>query len=73
MSILPQVRPKDLLKVLQKEGFVIHRKTGSHVHLKHPNGRLTSVSIHSGTIPKGTLKAILKQTRLTREKLRQLL
>lgn len=71
MSILPQVRPKDLLKVLQKEGFVISRKTGSHVHLKHPNGRLTSVSIHPGTIPKGTLRAILKQTRMTIEKLKE--
>lgn len=73
MSILPQVRPKNLLKALQKEGFVISRKTGSHIHLKHANGRLTSVSIHPGTIPKGTLKAILSQTKLPLEKLKKLL
>lgn len=73
MSILPQVRPKDLLKALQKEGFEISRKTGSHIHLKHSNGRLTSVSMHPGAIPKGTLTAILKQTRITVEKLKELL
>lgn len=73
MSILPQVRPKDLLKALQKEGFEVSRKTGSHVYLKHPNGRLASISIHPGTLPKGTLLAILKQTRLTIEKLKRLL
>jgi predicted RNA binding protein YcfA (HicA-like mRNA interferase family) len=73
MSILPQVRPKDLLKALKKEGFEISRKTGSHAHLKHPDGRLTSVSVHPGVIPTGTLGAILKQTKLTIEKLKRLL
>lgn len=73
MSILPQVRPKDLLRALQKEGFKIHRKTGSHVYIKHPDGRLTSISIHPGTIAKGTLKAILTQTKLTIEKIKKLL
>lgn len=73
MSKLPQVRPKDLFKALQKEGFRKERQTGSHVYLKHPDGRLTSISIHPGTLPKGTLNAILKQTKLTVEKLRELL
>lgn len=73
MSILPQVRPRDLLKALQKEGFKVSRKTGSHVHLKHSDGRLTSISIHPGTLPKGTLAAILTQTKLTAEKLKKLI
>lgn len=73
MSILPQVRPKDLLKAFQKQGFQISRKTGSHVHLKHSDGRLTSISIHSGAIAKGTLRAILNQSNLTVEDLRRIL
>ena len=73
MSKFPQIRPKDLLKVLQKEGFIISRKTGSHMHLKHPDGRRTSISIHPRPLPKGTLDAILTQTELSLEKLKKLL
>lgn len=73
MSKPPQVRPKDLVKALQKAGFVKTRQTGSHLHLKYPNGRQTSVSIHPGTVPSGTMKAILEETGLTVEKLKKLL
>ncbi len=64
MSRPPQVRPKDLVKTLLKLGFKADRQTGSHVFLKHPDGRLTSVSVHPGTIPPGTMRAILKQTKI---------
>ena len=73
MSILPQVRPKDLLRALQKEGFKVHRKTGSHIFIRHPDGRLTSISIHPGIIAKGTLKAIMNQSKLSLEKLKEIL
>lgn len=69
----PQIRPKDLVKALQKAGFVKIRQTGSHVYLKHSDGRLTSVSVHPGTIPTGTMRAILEQTHLTAEKLKKLI
>lgn len=65
MSKPPQVRPKDLVKALQKAGFAKIRQTGSHVYLRHSDGRLTSVSVHPGTIPPGTMRAILEQTHLT--------
>lgn len=73
MSRLPQVRSRDLLKALLKTGFQKDRQTGSHVYLKHPDGRITSVSIHPGTLPKGTLSAILKQTKITIENLKKLI
>lgn len=73
MSRLPEVRPKDLLKALQKAGFVKDRQTGSHIYLKHSDGRLTSISIHPKPLPKGTLNAILKQTRIKAEELKKLL
>ncbi len=73
MSNLPQVRPKDLLKALLKNGFMKDHQTGSHVYLKHPDGRLTSVSIHPKPIPTGTLRAILRQTKIKPEELRKLL
>lgn len=36
MSKPPQVRPKDLVKALQKAGFVEIRQTGSHFILGIP-------------------------------------
>lgn len=73
MSNLPQIRPKDLLKALLKNGFMKDHQTGSHVYLKHPDGRLTSVSIHPKPIPTGTLRAILRQTKIKPEELKKLL
>lgn len=73
MTKLPQVKPKDLVKALLKIGFVADRQTGSHVFLKHPDGRLTSISIHSKPVPLGTLRAILKQTQLSIENLKKLI
>lgn len=73
MTKLPQVRPKDVAKALEKAGFRKDRQTGSHLYLKHPDGRLTSVSIHPKPIPTGTLRAILKQTQLTPDELKELL
>lgn len=73
MSRPPQVRPKELVKALIKSGFIKDRQTGSHVYLKHSDGRLTSVSIHSGTIPLGTMRAILKQIKIRAEDLKKLL
>lgn len=73
MSRLPQLRPKDLLKALLKNGFMKDHQTGSHVYLKHSDGRLTSISIHPGTIPVGTLRAILRQVKVKPEDLKEFL
>jgi predicted RNA binding protein YcfA (HicA-like mRNA interferase family) len=49
-------------------GFKIVRKHGSHVVLKHPDGRLTVVPVHSGEdIGTGLLNKIIKDTRLSKE------
>jgi predicted RNA binding protein YcfA (HicA-like mRNA interferase family) len=64
---------KDLVKALLKIGFVKDHQTGSHVYLKHPDGRLTSISIHPGTIPLGTMRAIMKQIKISAEELKKLL
>ena len=73
MSSLPQVRPKDLVRALEKVGFLKSRQSGSHLFLKHADGRLTSVSIHPKPIPTGTLRAILRQTKLKPEEVKELL
>ncbi len=74
MTKLPIVKPKDVVKTLQKAGFYIARKgKGSHLWLKHPDGRHTSVAIHNKPIAKGTLSAILNQTEISKEEFLKLL
>ena len=56
---------KDLLKVLRKDGWLEVGQRGSHLSLKHPTkpGKVT-LPMHSGDLPQGTLKSILKQAGL---------
>ena len=65
MVKLPALKPKKVVKALLKHGFVVKRQTGSHIRLIHPDGRATTVAMHNRYLPKGTLKAILKQSELT--------
>ncbi len=69
MSRLPQVTPRKLLAALQRRGFVIDRVKGSHHFLRHKDNpeRRTVVALHSGDIPQGTLRDILRQAGLSRE------
>ena len=67
MSLKPQ-SPQKVIKALSKLGFKIVRKHGSHVVLKHPDGRLTVVPVHPGEdIGTGLLNKIIKDTGLSKE------
>jgi len=64
--------PKEVLRKLQKVGFIIKRQSGSHIILRHPDGRQTYVAFHTKDIPTGTFHAILKQSGLTIEEFNNL-
>jgi predicted RNA binding protein YcfA (HicA-like mRNA interferase family) len=67
MSLKPQ-SAKKIIKALSTLGFKIVRKRGSHVVLKHADGRLTVVPVHSGEeIGTGLLNKIIKDTGLSKE------
>ena len=62
MFKLPQLTANELVKILQKVGFVILRQKGSHIFLKHKDGRTTTVPNHPGEkIDRGLLNKILKK------------
>ena len=42
------LKPREILSLLAKLGFVEVRQRGSHVQLRHPDGRRTTVPIHAG-------------------------
>ena len=68
-----EVKPKDVVRALQKIGFSIIHKKGSHVRLAHPDGRRVTIAIHTKPLALGTLASILRQAEITREALDKLL
>ena len=71
---LPVIKPKQLIRALQKIGFIIDRQKGSHISMIHPSRKIAvTVSYHRKDLKKGTLNSILKDAGLTAEDLRELL
>ena len=74
MSKLPIVSGERIVKTLKKAGFQLIRQKGSHVYLKHSDGRATVVPVHKGKdIDRGLLKKILKDAELSIEEFNRLL
>jgi len=74
MTKLARLSGKKLLRLLEKEGFVVKRIKGSHHFLKHHDGRQTVIPIHSKeTIGPGLLSKILRDIELSKEDFNNLL
>jgi predicted RNA binding protein YcfA (HicA-like mRNA interferase family) len=74
MTRLPRIKGRAVVRALEKAGFVIERIRGSHIFLKHPDGRATTVPVHAGeTLGPGLLRAILRDTELSVDQLIALL
>ena len=74
MSRLPAVSGKQLIAALERLGFEVVRQKGSHCFLRHADGRVTVVPVHSGeSIGRGLMAKILRDTELDRETLRKAL
>jgi len=70
MTRLPRVKGRQIVRALEKAGFVADRTRGSHVFLKHSDGRATAVPVHSGeTLGPGLLRAILRDVKLSVDEL----
>lgn len=72
-SPLHWVRRSIRARALERAGFVLRRQTGSHAIYRHPSGRTANVPMHTGDIPAGTLRSILRMADLPPEQLRELL
>ena len=58
------MKVKELLRILEKDGWSLSRTRGSHRQYKHRSktGTVTIAGKLSADVPKGTLNAILKQS-----------
>ena len=75
MSRFGGLKPREVLRTLQKAGWYVHETTGSHVHLKHrtKSGRVT-VPYHQGfDLPKPIVRSIIRQAGLTPDEFDDLL
>ena len=73
MSLKP-LPARKVLKILSVLGFKIVRKRGSHVVLKHSDGRITVVPVHATeNIGPGLLLKIIKDAKLAKEEFLKLL
>ena len=57
-----------VVKVLQKLGFEILRRKGSHIRMRHSDGRITTVPAHGkDQVGIGLLLRILKDADISKE------
>ena len=74
MTQLPIVKPREVIRVLEKAGFKKIRQKGSHVFMRHSNGNTTLVPLHVGKdIDRSLLQKIIADTGITQKEFVDLL
>jgi predicted RNA binding protein YcfA (HicA-like mRNA interferase family) len=71
---LPAIKPKQLIRALERGGWQVDRVRGSHYIMAHPDkDQMVPVPLHNRDIKAGTLSGILSSTGISRDELRKLL
>ena len=72
---LPALRAMEVVRALGGAGFTRWRQKGSHLTMyRASDRRALTIPVHfSGTVPKGTLRAIIKQAGLSPDEFGKLL
>ena len=59
---------RKVIRALENIGFRQIRQKGSHLFMRHPDGRITLIPIHPGEkIGKGMIRKIINDAELTRD------
>ena len=73
LSKLKPVDAEKIVKALASIGFQSIRQHGSHLVMKHPDGRVTVVPIHKGEeLGRGILRKIAKDVQINKDDLMRL-
>ena len=71
LARLPGRRAKKIIAALQSAGFEIDRQKGSHVTLRNPETkRTTVVPMHSAELPRWLMKKIINDAGLSEDEFR---
>jgi predicted RNA binding protein YcfA (HicA-like mRNA interferase family) len=69
---LPRVTAKEIIRILEKRGFVASRSSESHRIFRDGSGRRVTVPVHAGkTLHPKLLQSILRDMDMTVEELKQ--
>ncbi len=69
-SKTPSLTPKEIIRMLEKKGFILDRSSGSHQIFMLPDGSKRVIApLHKKDLPKGTLHSILKQAGIDKNEL----
>ena len=72
MTRLPAVKPKKLIAVLERQGFVFNRQKGSHrIYVK--GASMVVVPFHGKDLKRGTLAKIIEDAGFTEDEFKDLL
>jgi predicted RNA binding protein YcfA (HicA-like mRNA interferase family) len=70
MPKLPALKPRQVIRFLEQNGFMLDHTSGSHFIYYHPVSRRRAVvPSHNRDLPKGTLMSLLREAGFTREEL----
>jgi predicted RNA binding protein YcfA (HicA-like mRNA interferase family) len=71
---LPTIKPRQLIRVLERSGWTLARSKGSHHHFTHPEkAHVVSVPVHARDVKRGTLAGILADAGIDRDEFLRLL
>jgi predicted RNA binding protein YcfA (HicA-like mRNA interferase family) len=74
MSRLPSLKPREVVRALERAGFSIVRVRGSHHQLlNRVTGQRVTVPYHSHDLSRGTLNSILHQAGLSADEFLKLI
>ena len=73
MSRLPAITLKQMVRVVERIGFVFDHQRGSHAYYVHPDGRITTIAMHTKDLPRGTMKKIMRDIGINENEFRELL
>ena len=74
LARLPGARAKEVIRALERAGFLFERQQGSHATYRHPQSKYTTVvPVHSKELPRWLLKKIIKEAGLTEDQFREML
>jgi len=74
MPKTPSLTSKEIIKILERNGFKLVRTKGSHkIFRNDETKKMTVIPFHRKDLPKGTLLEILKQAGIDKKEIQSLL
>ena len=68
----PKLNAKEIIRILERSGFIFSRQNGSHAIFIHKNGRRTTVPVHGKKVLGiGLLRQIMRDADLSIEDLKK--